>query len=237
MKTLLAWLTLIVTTTFVVAPVLTPPFAGFRADQLPNPQIAPPIQPAGYAFAIWGLIYTWLAVSAVFGVIRRRDDARWNRVRVPLIASLALGTPWLAIANASAIWATLTIIAMAATAIAALLATPAADRGWLRWPLALYAGWLTAASFVALGATAAGYGIMTGPVGWAVVGIAGALCVAVAVLRRLPAAGYGGALVWALIGIVVANGMDNLAITTLALAGAAVVAVFTLWSGRQAHLA
>ena len=62
MKNKYAWLTLILTATFVVSPAFTNPFMGFTADQLPYPQIDPRVQPAGYAFAIWGLIYSWMVV-------------------------------------------------------------------------------------------------------------------------------------------------------------------------------
>ena len=130
-----ALLTLVLTITFVVSPAFTDPFSGFRADQLPIPQVEPPVQPAGYAFAIWGLIYGWLVVSALYGVLRRADDAGWDRARWPLIVSLAIGTPWLAVANQSAVWATIMIFVMAAGAIAALLRAPETDRWWLRVPV------------------------------------------------------------------------------------------------------
>ena len=64
MKHALALLTLALTASFAVAPAITEPFTGFRPDQLPIPQTDPPIQPAGWAFSIWGLIYGWLIVSA-----------------------------------------------------------------------------------------------------------------------------------------------------------------------------
>ncbi len=50
-------MTLTLTLAFFAAPFLTEPFSGFRDDQLPVPQSNPPLQPAGYAFAIWGVIY------------------------------------------------------------------------------------------------------------------------------------------------------------------------------------
>lgn len=68
MKRVYVYLILILTIAFAVSPAFTTPFSGFSVHQLPIPQIDPPIQPAGYAFSIWGLIYSWLIVSAVFGV-------------------------------------------------------------------------------------------------------------------------------------------------------------------------
>lgn len=219
MKQYYAIATLILTATFVISPAITQPFSGFQADQLPIPQVDPPVQPAGYAFSIWGLIYGWLVVSAVYGVWKRRDDAAWNAARPALIASLAVGTPWLAVANASAIWATILIFVMAGTAIAALLRAPEKDYWWFKAPVAIYAGWLTAASFVSLGSTSAGYGLLTDQMGWAYIGIIGALLVATPVLRHSQAVPYGLTVVWALVGIIVANQLDTWTVSALAVAG------------------
>ena len=219
MKQIYALLSLILTFTFVLSPTVTAPFSGFRADQLPVPQINPPIQPEGYAFAIWGLIYGWLVVSALFGFWKRRDSAAWDKARAPLIISLAVGTPWLAIANASALWATITIFVMAIGAVLALLRAPQQDIWWFKVPVGIYAGWLTAASFVSLGSTAAGYGVLFDQMGWAYVGIVAALLVAVPVALRARAPSYALTIVWALVGIVVANGTAIWTVSALALAG------------------
>lgn len=228
-----AILTLLVTLTFVLSPLVTEPFSGFSEDQLPLPQIDPPVQPAGYAFAIWGVIYAWLVASAVFGLLRRTHDAGWTHARWPLIASLALGTPWLAVATQSAIWATLLIFPMAATAIWALLRSPSRDMWWFGVPVGLYAGWLTAASFVSLGSTAAGHGILTGAMGWAYIGILGAAAVAVAVLRVRPALAYAAAVLWALAGIIAANGTATPGVSALAAAAFAALLALTILSRRS----
>lgn len=223
MKQIYAWLTLIVTATFVVSPALTSPFSGFRADQLPIAQLDPPIQPAGYAFAIWGLIYGWLIVSAVFGVWKRSDILAWDRARLPLIVSLGVGTPWLAVANASAIWATVLIFVMALGAILALMRAPQHDAWWFKVPVGIYAGWLTAASFVSLGSTAAGYGIVTGQLGWAYIGIIGALALTTWVILHTKAPSYGLTVIWALVGIIVSNQTEVLSVSALAMAGIVIV--------------
>ena len=98
-------LVLIFTLTFTGSAFFTR-FDGFDGQQLPIPQDDPPIQPAGWAFSIWTVIYLGLLASAVYGLWRRADDPDWRRVRGPLLASLVLGTPWLAVAARSAIWAT-----------------------------------------------------------------------------------------------------------------------------------
>lgn len=217
MRTFIAWAILALSISFAVAPLLSSPFSGFTADQLPNPQIDPPVQPAGWAFSIWGLIYLWLIVSAAHGVWKRSDAEDWHRARLPLLVALGVGTPWLAIANASAIWATITIFVMAAGAIGAFLAAPARDIWWFRVPVGIFAGWLSAASFVSLGSTAAGYGLVMGQTGWAILCVFLATLLALAVQSRRPrAASYGLAVAWALIAIVVANGLTLPGLVALA---------------------
>jgi hypothetical protein len=216
---------------------VTLPFSGFRPDQLPIPQIEPPVQPAGYAFAIWGLIYGWLVVSAAYGLWRRGGDHDWDRARLPLIASLGVGTPWLAVANNSAIWATILIFVMALGAILALIRAPRKDGWWFRVPVGIYAGWLTAASFVSLGSTASGYGLLTDQLGWAYLGILGALGLAIPVLLRTSAPSYGLTVIWALVGIIVANQTDNWTVSALAAAGIAIIAAITLLTRPNGRLA
>ncbi|MFZ3583849.1 hypothetical protein ACOI1H_16980 [Loktanella sp. DJP18] len=229
----LAYLTLALSLAFAAAPLFSGDFTGFAENQLPVPQIDPPVQPAGYAFSIWGLIYAWLVAAAVYGLIYKADDPDWNAARVPLCVSLGVGVPWLLIAQISAIWATITIFIMAAAAIAALHRTPAIENWWMRAPIALYAGWLTAASFVSLATTLAGYGILMGGYGWAFAGIAGALIVAVLTYRRTTTPLYLGAVIWALVGIVVNNGMTNFLVTALAITGiVTLICVMAVWAPR-----
>lgn len=209
MKTLISWAVLALSLAFAAAPLVTSPFTGFTAEQLPNPQIDPPVQPAGWAFSIWGLIYLWLIVSAGYGLWRRAAAEDWHSMRLPLLVALSVGVPWLAIANASAIWATITIFIMAAGAIGAFLAAPTRDAWLAQVPMGLFAGWLSAASFVSLGSTAAGYGLFMGQTGWAILCVILATLLALVVQSRRPrAASYGLTVSWALFAIVVANGLN-----------------------------
>lgn len=231
-----AILTLIFAVTFAAAPFFTTPFGGFASDLLPIPQSDPPIQPAGYAFSIWSLIYIYLIVSAIYGLVKRPQNSTWDAVRWPLIASLVLGTPWLWVANNNAIWSTVLIFLMLATAIMALMRTPPTDRWWLRVPVALLAGWLTAASFVSLGVTMAGYGVLFNDLGWAYLGILLALVTAISVTMRMGGAPeYAVAVIWALIGIMVNNGMDHIGITLLAGVGVLLLLTFS-WQASQGKI-
>jgi hypothetical protein len=199
------------------------PFDGFDGDQVPIPQVDPPIQPEGWAFSIWLVIYVWLFVSAAFGLWRRPADGDWDEVRLPLLGALALGATWVPIATLSAIWATVVIFVMAALAVLALLRCPARDPWWLCAPVALLAGWLTAASFVALGSTLGGWGILS-PVVAALLCLPAALAAALAIQAAAPRAPlYAVAVAWALFGIAMANGAAFPGVTFFAVAGIASV--------------
>jgi hypothetical protein len=200
-----AILTFVAAVAFAVSPFLSSGFNGFAADQFPVPQVDPPIQPAGYAFSIWGVIYLWLIVGTGFGLLSRADAPEWVSARLPLFVSLAVGTSWIAVAQTSVIWATLLIWVMLVTALAALLRSGTTDRWLQREPIGAYAGWLTAASCVSFGLMLAGYGVTSGTVA-ALIGLALALAIAVAVQRARPdSVAYPAAVIWALVGVIVSN--------------------------------
>ena len=229
-----ALILLLATLAFGLAPFVTPPFTGYDPAMFPVFIVRPSIQPAGYAFSIWSLIYLWLIAHAVFGVWKRSADPAWSAVRLPLTVALAVGAVWLWIAGQSAVWGTVTIWIMAGTAIlASLRADPAVDRWMLSGPTAIFAGWLSAASAVSLGVLIAGYGWLS-DTGSAVAMLALVLAIAVTVQMRRPQMPvYGLTVIWALVGVIVANSSANLTVAVLAGSGVAVMAV-TLWAARRA---
>jgi hypothetical protein len=138
-----------VTVAFGAAPLVTAPFTGYDPSLFPVAIGRPAIQPAGYAFAIWSVIYLWLILHAGFGLWKRAVHPDWARVRLPLAVAIGVGVVWLWIAGQSATWGTVTIWIMAFAALAAFLRAPSEpDRWLLSGPLAIFAGWLTAAAAV-----------------------------------------------------------------------------------------
>lgn len=218
----LAALVAITALAFVVSPLVTTGFRGFDPSQFPVPQVDPPVQPAGYAFAIWGVIYLWLLIGAVYGLWRASDDPDWQAMRPPLALSLGTGCFWLAAANASPVLATGMIVVMAASAITALLRAGQGNPWVQVRPIALYAGWLTAATGVAIGVVLGGHGVLS-PQAAAILCLVGVLAVALPVQAARPREwGYSAAIIWALIGVVVANlPTQNWPVIALAALGAA----------------
>ncbi|TAG21188.1 MAG: hypothetical protein EAZ40_09175 [Rhodobacterales bacterium] len=229
-----ALILLIATLAFGIAPFITPPFTGYDPNLFPVPIERPSIQPAGYAFAIWSVIYLWLIAHAVYGLWKRAENPAWDAVRLPLTVAVGVGAVWLWIAGQSAVWGTVTIWIMAAGAILAFLrADPAVDRWMLSGPTAIFAGWLSAASAVSTGVFIAGYGWLS-DTGSAAAMLALVLGIAVTVQMRRPQMPiYGLTVIWALIGVIVANVSANVTVAVLAASGIAVMAL-TIWQAPRA---
>jgi len=225
----------ILTILFAISPAFVQDFGGFDPNQFPVPQDNPPVQPAGYAFAIWGVIYLWLIGGMGYGLWKRREDAAWHPMRLALIPSLAVGAIWLAVAVASPVWASVLIWVMLITALMALFRSPLHDKWAAALPLGLYAGWLSAASCVSLGLLLAGYGYVDSTTA-AIAAIFLALVLASGVqsqLARVPS--YGIAVIWALVAVVVQNAGTNATVAALAGGGAAAMLIptFNAWrAGR-----
>ena len=106
------------------------------------------------------------------------------------------------------------------------------NRWMLSGPTAIFAGWLSAASAVSTGVLIAGYGWLTDTESAAAM-LALVLGIAVTVQMRRPAMPvYGLTVIWALIGVIVANVNANLTVAVLAASGIAVMAV-TIWANRR----
>ncbi|MFK7753929.1 MAG: hypothetical protein AB8B51_15455 [Sedimentitalea sp.] len=217
---------------FGASTFIVPDFGGFAPDQFPIPQNKPPVQPAGYAFAIWALIYVWLVASAGFGLLQRRNALDWNDMRPALALSLLVGASWLPVARESVLGATVLIWIMLVSALFALFRAPLLDRWWARAPIGIYAGWLSAASCVALGLVFAGYGLMgevEAAITFLIIAIIGASIVQI-LLEGVPE--YGMAVVWALLAVALGNIPGPGFVFVLALVGCGVVGLLALraWS-------
>jgi len=202
---ILALFVLVTTIAFAMSPWLSEGFAGFSPAQFPIQQKFWPVQPVGWAFSIWGVIYAWLIFGAVWGLINAPHDPNWRSMRQPLLVSLGIGTFWVTAANASPVLATFMIVAMAVLATAAMLRAGLGNPAWQVRPVALYAGWLTAATGVGTGVVLSGYGILQ-PQASAMVMLSCVLIVALYVQsRRRQEWAYPIAVIWALCGVIASN--------------------------------
>lgn len=229
----LAIAVLIAAIAFALSPVIFPDFAGYRPELFPIPQEDPPVQPAGWAFSIWGVIYAWLILGAGFGLWTRADDDDWRLMRPFLLASLAVGFFWIPVANRLPGLATLMILAMLAGAVMAMLRAGRRDPWWQARPVALYAGWLTAASGVSIGVWLGGHGWLA-PQMAAIVCLIGVAALALAVQAMRPREwAYPAAVIWALAGVIADAGSESWPVIAIAVLGIAAL-LGRIWTARRA---
>lgn len=203
----------------------------------------PPIVPAGYAFAIWGLVVVLAAGYAVWALATYRPGVR-DRLAGPLAVVFAGFSAWLAAVAVEPVWTPLVIFVVMVAALLRALAVAMAGRaeidGWSRsgrgllWgTLGVYTGWSSIAVWVNLTTALAGSGApVEGPVGVAaqLAVLAGAVGTAVVVVRwtrgLLP---YSAAVLWALVGAALgAWGAGEPLLAAAAAAGVLVVATLTI---------
>lgn len=219
---------------FAAGSAMSSGFGGFDPAAFPYPVEDLPLTPEGYAFSIWGVIFIALILNAFYGLLKRDTNAGWDATRWPLFVTQAIGAAWIGIAQVSPVMATITIWIMLVGSLMALRAgLRTSETWWMHVPLALLAGWLTAASWVALTTTVVGFTALTPMVGsW--IGLSGALVTAIAVLRVMPQPAYAIAAIWALVGIIVANLGGSTAFVAATGAGAALLAWEAVRGSRNA---
>lgn len=227
-----------------VFPIFVNPFRDGgrgRATTTPVPLTPSQIEPAGYAFAIWGPIYLLAIAYAVWQLtLSGRADPATRRIAPYAIVLYAGSSLWLTVVAYGPLWASIPILViMAVCASIALIAAvrtpePTTMRLWLATiPFGLYAGWTTCATFVNIAEVAPGYGFARFGLGvatYGVLSIAVATVVggAVLVLTRGTLA-YAATILWALAAIAVAasaRGSDA-AIITAAVGGMVAVVIIT----------
>lgn len=220
----------------IIAPFLINPFSGSGVSRVEG---GPPslIEPAGYAFAVWGVIYLGALIYAVWQVTPSGRAEPLTAQAAGFAMALYLGsTLWLAAAKYGPLWATIPLIlVMAASAIAVtIMVGRAVSFGSLTWwfmlsPFAIYAGWTTCAAFVNFAEVAPQYGfdrfgLLTEIYG--AISLAGAALVALSVLWLSKGqAVYAATVAWALIGILVAARVRDYGVEITVTAAAALAAL------------
>lgn len=211
----------------------------FRDGEQPVRSGAPSqIEPAGYAFAVWGPIYLAAVAYAIWQLTAAgRADPVAARI-APLALVLYAGSSlWLTAAKYGPLWATMPILAvMAVCAVVSLvLATSSGSHSLQRFwfliiPFGLYAGWTVCATFVNVAEVAPAYGFGRFGLsiqGYAVLSIA-TLTVVVAAILWLGRGNlvFAATVIWAIAAIIVAGvqrGADSRVLTAAAIALVAVV--------------
>lgn len=184
-----------------------------------RPQDNPPVIPAAYTFTIWFVIYAGSVAYAVYQALPSQcEKVLLRRVGWWSAAAFLSATLWAVATGLGRYLVTnVLIFALFASLLGALIVLiehraplTVAERLLVNLPLSVYLGYVTVATIANTAATLKQYGIVT-PLGlsettWAVLMLVVAgLLGAFTTQRSRGNVGYALAVIWALIGIVVAN--------------------------------
>jgi hypothetical protein len=195
------------------------------------------IQPAGWAFSIWGLIYTLSLIYAVYQIVPKNDSKILRATRLPALVGFVSSIGWLYFAGQTdwTIWLTIPILFLMAGVFTFVVNTP--DSGDKTQTLLSkkfllpYAAWTGIASWLNIQALLNDQLVVTNEtVNYITNGIL-FVCIAAFTLYYFKRSGYsawyGGVLVWAGVGVISAN-LDGGSVVFVGLAGALIVAVVGL---------
>jgi hypothetical protein len=173
------------------------------------------IQPAGWAFSIWGLIYTLSFIYAVYQLLPKNENALLSQTRVPAIIGFLGSIIWLYFAGTEGwlLWLTAPILAGMAIAFTYVV-TATADvdtktQFLSRDILFPYAAWTGIAAWLNMQSVLTEQGVITSA-GTNLVSN-GAFLIGILIFtsyyfyRSQFSLWYGGVLVWAAAGVVAAN--------------------------------
>ncbi len=203
--------------------------------------------PAGYAFAIWGLIFLGLLAHGIFQVYRAFSERQSGDF------ILMMG-PWLILANlANGVWLwvwlneyTLLSVIIMFVILTALIViilklnmerydAPRAIIFWVWWPISLYSGWIAVAAIANVAAYLAKID-WQGPlseVTWTIIMIIVATGLNLLMIYRRNMREFAAVGIWALVAISLRHWGNIPIIQWTALAGAIVLLVAASW---QAYL-
>jgi len=173
------------------------------------------IQPAGWAFSLWGLIYLLSFVYATYQLIPRNDNPVLQTTRVPALIAFLSSIAWLFFAGMTGVWVWLTIPILFAMAIALTRVVTAGSTSndtqtlLSKQILFPYAAWTGIASWLNIQSLLSEQSVITSETinllsnGSLFAGIA---AFTLFYFRRTSySIWYGGVLVWAGVAIVAAN--------------------------------
>jgi len=186
------------------------------------------ITPAGFTFAIWGVIYFLLGVFVVYQALPGQGEKEYHR---------QIGWLFVLISIANIVWIflwqyrllILSVPVMLVLLIGLILIyirlgigktrVPLKERLAIHLPFSVYLGWITIASIVNVAVALVsvnwdGFGIS--PETWAIIIIAIALLLTLTVIATRKDIAYGLVIVWALFGIASKQTNPNIVITAQA---------------------
>ncbi len=199
-----------------------------------------PFTPAGYVFAIWGVIYV---TQIIFGVWQARpaqaNDPRLRAVAPWVVLAGAFNVAWLVLWHAErVVLSTLPILGLLVSLLVVYEGLRGGPNGpGIRWaarvPFGIYLAWGSVATIANISISGWALNWRGAPFGadvWALIVIAVAALIGLRMLQVRGDVAFVGVLIWAFIGIAVQNGIPGL------LPYGALVAVALLLGGAVGRL-
>jgi benzodiazapine receptor len=195
--------------------------------------------PAGYVFAIWGIIYLGLLAFGIYQVLPgRRENLRLGRIGYLFVLGSLANIAWLPLWHYERF--PLSLVAMVVLLLSLIgiyleldigrARVPLVEKAAVDLPFSIYLGWITVATianvtdvldYVGWG----GWGI--GPEVWTIVMLLAGLAIAAAVSFTRGDIAYSAVLVWAYIGIAIKQS-DTPSVVTGAWIIAALIALIAV---------
>jgi benzodiazapine receptor len=210
---------------------------------------ANPFTPAGYVFAIWGIIYALLLVFAIYQALPKQKDKPFqNQISALFILSSIFNVVWLFLWQYDYITVSVVLMfALLATLTAIYLrlrigksSVPLKDKLCVHLPFSVYLGWITVASIANVAAALVsvrwnGFGLSAET--WAIAAMSIALIVTLIVIAARKDVAYSLVVMWALAGIAVKQSThpNIVAVAEVAIAVILIASALSIAVGRWRH--
>jgi hypothetical protein len=200
------------------------------------------ITPAGYVFAIWGIIYTLLAVFVIYQALpSQRSKPFQNQISGLFILSSAFNIGWIflwqygyiavSVVPIMALWATLAAIYLRLKIGKSNVSLK--EKACTNLPFSVYLAWITVATAADIAAAASYAGWLNwvpADAVWGIIAAAAVLAITLIVVATRRDLAYGLVVIWALVGIAVKqSAVPDIVYTALigvVIVAAALVAAF-----------
>ncbi|MGB8645101.1 MAG: tryptophan-rich sensory protein [Anaerolineae bacterium] len=206
--------------------------------------------PAGYVFAIWGLIYVGLIAFGIYQALpAQRANPRLRKIGYLFALSCLANSAWIFLWHYGYFLLTLVVMLLLLALLIVIYlrleigraTVSGIDRWTVQIPFSVYLGWITVATIANVTDVLdfvrwSGWGL--GPEGWFIVVILAAVAISAAVSLTRGDIAYLLVIVWAFIGIAVKQANNPLvATTTWVMTGAVVILLLAgVWANRRRPL-